>query len=229
MRKCGSRMMRRVLVTGGSRGIGKAIFELYEKKGYKVDAPVRERLELSSEQSVERYIKEHASSGYDIIINNAGCNIINPIEKIDETDMKEMMEVNLLAPVRLLRGFVPKMKERQFGRIVNIGSIWGIISKPGRSIYSATKHGIHGITNTLALELAPYNILVNTVCPGQTLTDLTKKNNSSEEIKKMEADIPIGRLAQPEEIAKAVFFLGNEENTYITGQQIVVDGGLSVQ
>ena len=121
------------------------------------------------------------------------------------------------------------MKKKKFGRIVNIGSIWGVITKPGRSIYSATKHGIHGISSTLALELAPYNILVNTIAPGQTLTELTLRNNSPEDICKMERDIPIGRLAKPEEIAKAVFFLGNENNTYITGQQIIVDGGLTIQ
>ena len=81
----------------------------------------------------------------------------------------------------------------------------------------------------MALELAHDGILVNTVAPGQTLTELTKKNNSEKDIKKMEKDIPIGRLASPIEIAKAVYFLGNEDNTYITGQQIVVDGGLCIQ
>ena len=121
------------------------------------------------------------------------------------------------------------MKEKHFGRIVNIGSIWGVISKPGRSIYSATKHGLHGISTTLALELAPYGILVNTVAPGQTMTELTVRNNPGDAIKKMEEDRPVGRLAQPVEIAKAVLWLGSEENTYITGQQIVVDGGLTIK
>lgn len=112
---------------------------------------------------------------------------------------------------------------------MNIGSIWGVISKSGRSIYSATKHGLHGITTTLALELAPYDVLVNTVAPGQTMTELTRKNNTDKEIERMKQDIPVRRLAQPEEIAKVVFFLGNENNTYVTGQQIVVDGGLTIK
>lgn len=124
---------------------------------------------------------------------------------------------------------MPYMKRNRFGRIVNIGSIWGGIGKPGRSVYSATKHGIHGITSTLAVELAPYNILVNTVAPGQTLTELTLRNNSHEEIRQMEKDIPLGRLAQPEEVARLVLFVGNEENTYITGQQIFIDGGLTIK
>ena len=220
----------KVLVTGGSRGIGKAIVEVYRERGYVVEAPDREKLDLANLNSVSSFIEgyKNVEEGFDIIINNAGCNFINQIEDVNEEDALQMLNVNLLAPIALLRGFVPYMKRKGFGRIVNIGSIWGVIAKSGRSIYSATKHGIHGMTCTLAVELAPYHILVNTVAPGQTLTELTLKNNSTDEIRKMETDIPLGRLAKPEEIAGTVFFLGNEENTYITGQQIVVDGGLTV-
>jgi len=217
----------KVLVTGGSRGIGKAVADCYRNNGYEVDAPTREELDLADVKSVDDFLRK--STGYDIVINNAGCNIINEIQKVEDADLEQMFQVNLLSPIRLLRGLVPYMKEKKFGRIVNVGSIWGVVSKPGRSIYSATKHGVHGITNTLALELAPYNILVNTVAPGQTLTELTKKNNSPEEIKNMEKDIPLGRLAKPEEIAEVIFFVGNENNTYLTGQEIVVDGGLTVK
>ncbi len=216
-----------VLVTGGSRGIGKAITDIYRKNGYVVDAPSREELNLSDMDSVSDFVNVHKKQGYDILINNAGCNFVNEIEDIKEEEFSEMMNVNLLAPVYLLKGFIPSMKENGFGRIVNIGSIWGVIAKPGRCIYSATKHGIHGITVGLAAELAPYQILVNTVAPGQTLTDLTRKNNSAEEIIKMEQNIPVGRLAEPDEIASTVFFLGSEKNTYITGQQLIVDGGLT--
>lgn len=219
----------KVLVTGGSRGIGAAIVVLYRQNGYIVEAPSRQEMDLSDSMSVQRFISARQESGYDIIINNAGCNHINDIDCVTDDDLREMMHVNLLSPTCLLRGFVPYMKEHHFGRIVNIGSIWGAITKAGRSIYSATKHGIHGITMTLALELAPFGILVNTVAPGQTMTDLTRKNNSEDAIKRMEQDIPLGRLATPEEIAKVVFFLGNEGNTYITGQQILVDGGLTIQ
>lgn len=219
----------RVLVTGGSRGIGKQIVSTYLEAGYIVDAPTRDVLDLADLNSVKKYAKEHQKQGYDIIINNAGCNLINTIEKVEDADIVQMLNVNLVAPVYLLRCLVSYMKERQFGRIVNIGSIWGVVAKPGRSIYSATKHAIHGITTTLAVELAPYNILVNTVAPGQTLTDLTITNNSPEDIRQMAKDIPMGRFAQPEEIAKVVFFLGNEGNTYVTGQEIIVDGGLTLR
>ena len=136
---------------------------------------------------------------------------------------------NLISPIRLLRGLVGQMKSRHFGRIINIGSVWAVVSKGGRAIYSASKNGLHGITNTLSLELAPYNILVNTVCPGFVLTELTSKNNTPEQIEELAKDIPIGRLAKPEEIADIVFFFGSEQNTYLTGQKIIVDGGFSIK
>ena len=102
-----------------------------------------------------------------------------------------------------------------------------MVSKGGRCVYSATKNGIHGVTNTLAVELAPDNILVNTVCPGFTLTELTRKNNTPEEIAEISKDIPMGRMAEPEEMAEVVYFLCSEQNTYLTGQKITVDGGFS--
>ena len=109
--------------------------------------------------------------------------------------------------------------------IVNIASIWAIVSKSGRCVYSATKNGIHGVTNTLAVELAEYNILVNTVCPGFTLTEMTKKNNTEAEVAAISSDIPMKRMAEPREIAEVVYFLGSDKNTYLTGQKIAVDGG----
>lgn len=219
----------KVLVTGGSRGIGKEIVGVYQSHGHEVYFPPRSELDLSKEESLRVFLETHKDDGFDGIVNNAGINIIGKIEETAEEVLDEMVSVNLLAPYRLLMGVIPYMKRQHFGRIVNIGSIWGVISKPGRSIYSMTKHGVHGLSKTLALELAEYNILVNTVAPGQTLTELTVRNNSAEEIKQMEKDIPLGRLADPMEIAKAVYWLGSEENTYITGQQLVVDGGLSVK
>ena len=218
-----------ILITGGSRGIGKEIVKVYRDAGYNVCSPSHEELDLSKTESVKSFIEAHFDRQFLIIVNNAGINHINFIDNMDEGQIREMMEVNLFSPLSLIRSYVPMMKKKNFGRIINIGSIWGVISKPGRSGYSMSKHGIHGLTKTLAVELAPYNILVNTVAPGQTLTELTKKNNSPEAIEQMKKDIPLGRLAEPSEIAKAVFWLGNENNTYITGQQIVVDGGLTIK
>ncbi len=217
-----------VLITGGSRGIGREIARIYREAGYKVCTPVRKELDLSAPRSVEQFIENNWMRKFLIIINNAGVNHISRIEDIADGDIENMMDVNLISPLRLIRGFVHAMKDARFGRIVNVGSIWGVISKPGRTGYSITKHGIHGLTKTLALELARNGILVNTVAPGQTMTDLTRKNNPPEAIRQMEADIPLGRLADPAEIARAVFFLGSEDNTYITGQELIADGGLSI-
>lgn len=219
--------MYNVLITGASRGIGKAIKERYVNSGYIVIDPTRKELDLSDEKSLNKFIENNKDIKIDIIINNAGINEINFIENITDDEIDKMITVNLIAPMKLIRNFVPKMKMNRFGRIINIGSIWAVVSKEGRCVYSATKNGIHGVTNTLAVELAPYNILVNTVCPGFTLTELTKKNNTEEQIKNIVKDIPLGRMAEPEEIAEVVYFLGTEKNTYLTGQKITVDGGFT--
>lgn len=217
-----------VLVTGGSRGIGKEIFDLYSDKGYNAMAPSRQELNLEERDSVRKFIDSN-NKGFDIIINNAGRNDIMTIDSLNDNNMASMIMVNLVSPMLLIGGFVPSMKSRGFGWIVNIGSVWGNVSKPGRVVYSATKSGIHGVTKTLALELAPWNILVNTISPGYTLTDLTIQNNNEEQLESIKKNIPLGRLAVPKEMAKAVFFAGNEDNRYMTGQEIVIDGGYSIQ
>lgn len=221
--------MYNVLITGASRGIGKAIKDQFLQSGYNIIAPTRQEMDLSNLESVKEYIKRNRDLKVDILINNAGINDINIIENVTDKEIEEMFDINIKAPIMLIRAFVPYMKQNNFGRIINIGSIWGVVSKGGRCIYSATKNGINGITNTLSIELAPYNILVNTVCPGFTLTELTYKNNTKEQIEAISSDIPMGRMAQPEEIANVVYFLGNEKNTYVTGQRVVVDGGFSVK
>lgn len=221
--------MNLVLVTGGSRGIGKAIVERYKKAGCNVLAPLRSELNLLDNDSVDNFIALNRDKKIDVIINNAGVNDINSIEDVTDAEIEKMFMTNLISPIRLIRGFVGQMKQRKFGRIVNIGSVWAVVSKAGRSIYSASKNGLHGITNTLALELAPYNILVNTICPGFVLTELTSKNNTPAQIEQLAADIPLGRLAKPEEIAELVYFCGSELNTYLTAQKIILDGGYTAK
>lgn len=218
---------RKALITGASRGIGKAIAEKFREHGYEVVTPTRQEMDLTDGASVDAYISQHKDEYFDVIVNNAGINDIHEIGDITDDEIENMIAVNLIAPIRLLRGFTGTMKKNHYGRIVNIGSIWAVVSKGGRCVYSATKNGIHGVTNTLAVELAPDNILVNTVCPGFTLTELTRKNNTPEEIAEISKDIPMGRMAEPEEMAEVVYFLCSEQNTYLTGQKITVDGGFS--
>lgn len=219
----------RALITGGSRGIGKATVEMFERHGYDVLAPSRAELDLSNPDSIEQFVRNHRGEPLDTIINNAGINDLTLIEEADDETIARMIEVDLLSPIRLLRGFVPSLKSSQAGRVVNIGSIWAAVSKPGRGLYSAAKHGMHGITNALALELAEHGVLVNTVCPGFTATELTTQNNTPEQIAAIERDVPLGRMARPEEIAAAVYWLGSQENSYITGQKILVDGGFTIR
>jgi 3-oxoacyl-[acyl-carrier protein] reductase len=221
--------IKNVFLTGGSRGIGKAIKDKFITAGYAVYAPAREELDLSNIQSIKKYIELYKEITFDVIINNAGINEINLLEDINEHDIENMFQISLIAPILLLKGFIPNMKKSRSGRIVNIGSVWAVVSKEGRGLYSSVKNGLHGITNTLALELARYNILVNTVCPGFTLTELTRKNNTDIEINKINELIPLKRMANPEEIAAFVFFLCSENNTYITGQKICIDGGYTAQ
>jgi len=217
----------KVLITGGSRGIGKAIVEMYVRNGYSVTAPTRTELDLLSRDSVKQFIKEN-EDGFDIIINDAGLNDVNMVGELKENEFDEMIAVNLIAPYMLTNGFIKKMANKQFGRIVNIASIWSVVSKPGRSVYSSTKRGLHGLTTTLALEYGRFNVLSNTVSPGYTVTDLTRKNNNEEQIKAICETIPQKRMASVDEISKVVYFLGSPENTYINGQNIVVDGGYSI-
>lgn len=219
----------RVLITGASKGIGKATAEIFAANGYEIEAPSHQELDLASPDSVAQYTEKMKEVPLDAIINNAGINEITSLEHAESGTIEAMIQVDLLGPLYLLRGTIPRLKMSGSGRIVNIGSIWAVVSKAGRTLYSAAKNGMHGVTNALAIELAPDGILVNTVCPGFTMTELTRKNNSEDQIREISGTIPLKRMAQPEEIAKAVYWLGSRENTYITGQKIVVDGGYTIQ
>lgn len=121
------------------------------------------------------------------------------------------------------------MKARKWGRIINISSAFGIIARAKQTLYVASKHGLNGMTKALALELAPNNILVNSVCPGFVETDMVLKRNSSIKIATLKEAIPLARLAKPKEIAELVHFLVSENNTYITGESILIDGGFTIK
>lgn len=215
------------LVTGGSRGIGAAIAAELRRREVKVLTPSRQELDLASPESVERFVVEHGKTRVDILVNNAGINVINPLEAISESSWREMYEVNLHAPFRLIQAVAPGMKSRGWGRVVNVSSVWSLVTREKRAVYSAMKSGLNGLTRTVAVELGPSGVLVNAVCPGYVETEMTGQNNSPAEVARIAAAIPLRRLAQPEEIARYVGFLCSEENTYITGQMLVIDGGFT--
>ncbi|MGO9138863.1 MAG: SDR family NAD(P)-dependent oxidoreductase [Syntrophales bacterium] len=237
-----------VLVTGATRGMGRQFAVDFAKLGAnliltgtdkdKIETLNREAkqdghlprkyyaVDFANAESTKAFIEAiETYQKIDVCINNAG---INRIDFIDETlldDWKDILSVNLEAPFMITRAVSRLMKKNRYGRIVNIASIFGVISKAKRSVYATTKFGLRGLTVTSAIELAPYNVLVNSVSPGFVLTELTKQILSEAEMEDLSRQVPLGRFAEPEEISSVVLFLASSLNTYLTGQNIVVDGG----
>lgn len=207
----------KILLTGGSRGIGKSIFDKFTKEGHEVIAPSRDELNLSEDFDIN--FKQ-----VDVVINNAGINF--PQSILDLSYEEEIMKVNYFSPLRITQHFLPHMKQQYYGRILNIGSIWVDFAKPGRSAYSASKNALHALTKAITSEYATYNILANTLSPGFIMTDMTIQNNSEEDLRDIRTKIPIGRLGYPDEVAELAYFL-TVQNSYISGQNIIIDGGYS--
>jgi 3-oxoacyl-[acyl-carrier protein] reductase len=238
-----------VVITGGTRGIGADLCEAFLADGATVYATGTDRkklkqlnksakskllqikylhLDFSLSESIDECIEDLKKlECIDVLINNAGVNKINYIENVEEEDWDWITNVNLRGPFLTTKALAPKMKAQKSGKIINISSIFGVVSKVMRSTYSMTKWGLIGFTKAVALELAPYNILVNTVSPGFVDTELTRKILGNEEIKLLREQIPQKRLANCNEITKTVMFLASEHNTYITGQNIIIDGGFT--
>lgn len=212
-------------LTGGSRGIGKAIKESLRKTGISVIAPTRTELDLSSSESITKYLKKNTNIVPDIFVHCAGINELAGIEEISQDLILRVFQVNYNSAVQLLNSFVSSMKKKEYGKIVFVSSLYGIVSRERRIAYSSSKNALNGLCKSLALELAPYNILVNSIAPGYVMTDMTRKNLSEEEIKNIEKNIPTGRFQSEEEIAEAVTFFCSEKNKSITGQLLAVDGG----
>ena len=212
------------LITGASRGIGKSIQEVLNSNGIKIVSPSRNELDLSSSESIDKFLSQ-MSVDIDIIINNAGILKVGKHNELSTDDFHEMLQVNVVAPFRIISGFVEKMKMRNFGRIVNISSIWGQKSKEGRTLYSSSKAALDALTKSLAIEFASYNILINSVAPGYIETDMLKQCNTEDELNIIRHTIPMKRFGKKIEIAELVKFLTSENNSYITGQIFTIDGG----
>lgn len=230
---------KKVVVTGGTRGIGLAIATQLYQQGHEVLITGTKKIERSdsdflyfpadflSLSSLETFSEKLADYKPDILINNAGINFVSPFEEISLETFMKIQQVNITAPFRLCQSVIKNMKEKQWGRIVNIASIWSKISKSGRASYSASKFGLDGMTAAMSAELSQHNILINCVSPGFIDTDLTRNTLGEAGIEKIVRDIPIKRLGNPTEIATLVAWLASEENTYLTGQNIAIDGGFT--
>lgn len=204
-----------------------AIREELAQRGYYLVAPSRAELDLSSSQSMQSYLASHEALQVDVLINNAAVNTPQMIEEVTIEAWDLACQTNLRAAFYLIKRFAPRMAKRGFGRILNISSILAMVSKPGRAVYSVTKAGLDSLTRTAALEFGPHGVLVNSLAPGYVDTDLTRANNTMDDIEHVLKTIPMGRMAQPAELAKIAAFLVSEDNTYITGQTIVADGGFT--
>ena len=235
-----------IIVSGGTRGIGAALVKLFFNCNAQViatgtDLETIEKLNAQSEDRIKYLHLDFASNKsvkacisnivklgqIDVLINNAGVNKIDSIDKIEEDDWDWINHVNLRGPFLLTKPVSKIMKKKSQGKIINISSIFGVVSKPKRAAYSTTKWGLIGFTKAVALDLAPYNILVNAVSPGFVDTQLTRSILGEKGIKKITKTIPQKRLGTVEEIANTVVYLASDHNTYIAGQNIIVDGGFT--
>jgi 3-oxoacyl-[acyl-carrier protein] reductase len=243
------------VVTGGTRGIGRAIVESFVKEGARV-ALLGTRLEsaqaAASEVASLCQVPAEMVSGYacdikntaevqktfdqilqdfgqqlDILVNNAGITRDNLVMRLPEEDWDAVLDTNLKGVYNCIRAAVRPMLKQRHGRIVSISSVVGIMGNPGQANYAAAKAGILGLTKAVARELASRSITVNAVAPGFVQTAMTDALPEAAK-EKLKTQIPLGRIAQPAEIASAVLFLASPAAGYITGQVLSVDGGLAM-
>jgi NAD(P)-dependent dehydrogenase (short-subunit alcohol dehydrogenase family) len=237
------------LVTGGSKGLGKAMARGLAEAGADVLISSRHEKELqtalgdilkgtdrrgaylvadmSRRDQVQKLAREALArmGRVDILVNNAGTNKPQAIDAITDEAWDEVMEINLHSVMALTRALVPQMIARKWGRIIHISSVMGFLSKEKRNVYSATKTALIGFARASALDLGPFGITVNCLAPGPFLTDLPMGLLSEEEKKKFADHTALGRWGEPEELVGPALLLASDAGSYITGETLVVDGG----
>jgi 3-oxoacyl-[acyl-carrier protein] reductase len=236
---------RTALVTGSTRGIGRAIAEALAGAGARVavvgrDAGRAEEVasaigrdaagfacDVTDSASVTALVEnvEKAFGQIDILVNNAGLTRDNILFRLKDEDWDTVLDANLRGAFVAIRAASRGMMKRRWGRIINIASVVGIIGNKGQSNYAASKAGLIGLTKSVAKELASRNILINAVAPGFIETDMTAAM-TAEARATLSGQIPLERLGNPNDIAAIVAFLASDLASYITGQVLVVDGGL---
>ena len=230
------------LVTGGSRGIGRAIVKRLLADGFEVvnfsrSAPdavlpgeTFESVDLSNPNVAREAVADLAARREVLnVVNNAGLIHLGNLEDISIDQVQETLELNFLAPIIVTQAFLPAMKARKYGRIINMGSR-ASLGKEGRSVYGGLKAGLAGMTRTWALELGPFGITVNTIAPGPIATELFNGSNppGAPRTLKIIEGIPVKRIGLPEDIAHVAASLIDARAGFLTGQVIHVCGGLSV-
>jgi len=230
---------RRALVTGGTRGIGLAIATRLVAEGATVVATGRSTsgrgpdgcgymgVDLADRGALDDFLGWVAAQEFEILVNNAGINAVSPFVEIKDDDYDRLLEVNLRAPMALCRAVLPGMYKRSWGRVVNITSVFGIVSRAGRGSYSSSKFGLDGMTVALAAEVAAQGVLANCVAPGFIDTELTREVLGEVGIAELAGVVPAGRLGTPEEVAELVVWLAGPRNTFVSGQNVVIDGGFA--
>ncbi|HEX4310808.1 MAG TPA: SDR family oxidoreductase [Acidobacteriaceae bacterium] len=239
------------VVTGGAQGIGRRTAELLAERGFRVaiidlqspDSTVQAIQsrggtalpftgDITSEETVEQFARaviDHYSR-VDVLVNNAGISLIRPAEQTTTTEYRRVLEVNLVAPFLLARAFGQIMLEARSGSIINVASIAGLAAVADRAAYNASKHGLVGLTRTLAAEWGGRGVRVNAVCPGWVKTEMDAADQARGTY--TDADItqrvPMGRFASPDDIAHAIAFLADSaESPFVNGHTLTVDGGWS--
>ena len=236
-----------VLITGASRGIGKAILESFNNDYFIVGTGTSEssvqsileninsmniegdsfKLDLGNRDSIKELTSLLDSKEIypDILINNAGITRDNIMLRMQEDEWDNVIDVHLNGQYLLIKSFIKRMVKNRWGRIINISSTSAVLGNKGQANYAAAKAGIEAMSRSLARELGSRNINVNCVAPGFIETDMTKEISEGNE-DFLSSQIPLGRLGKPNEIAEVVCFLASEQANYITGQTIHVNGGL---
>ncbi|MBP3322528.1 MAG: 3-oxoacyl-ACP reductase FabG [Clostridia bacterium] len=237
--------MKRVVITGGTRGIGRATAELFLKNGYEVvfiyrssEEKARElealgakgyRADLEKEQECARVAREilEQEGTADVLINNAGIAHFSLFTDLKNEEWRRICAVNLDAPIYLSRAFLPGMISQKSGRIINISSMWGQVGSSCEVAYSTAKSGLLGFTKALAKEVGPSGITVNCLCPGLIDTDM---NGTLDEqtVKEIVEETPLCRMGRASDVAFACLYLASEEADFVTGQVMGINGGLVI-